>query len=163
MSKELLVLLALFICPSLMATGKLDTLSKKSQACASCHQKTTPAVYEMWGSSKHYRGNVGCFECHQAEATDKDQFLHHGERIATIVSPKDCSKCHAQEVKEFDESHHAQGGKILGSLDNVLAEVVEGDRSMITPGFPHGNSAAAVNGCWQCHGSEVKVLKDGKT
>ena len=24
------------------------------------------------------------------------------------------------------------------------------------------NSAAAVNGCWQCHGSEVKVLEDGK-
>ena len=29
---------------------------------------------------------------------------------------------------------------------------------MITAGFPDGVSAAAVNGCWQCHGSEVKVL-----
>ena len=27
--------------------------------------------------------------------------------------------------------------------------------------FPDGISAAAVNGCWQCHGSEVKVLPDG--
>ena len=26
---------------------------------------------------------------------------------------------------------------------------------------PEGNSSAAVNGCWQCHGSKVKVLKDG--
>jgi len=33
---------------------------------------------------------------------------------------------------------------------------------MKTPGFPDGNSAAAVNGCWQCHGSQVKVLEDGK-
>jgi hypothetical protein len=29
-------------------------------------------------------------------------------------------------------------------------------------GFPHGNSAAAVNGCWQCHGSQIKVLAGGK-
>jgi len=88
--------------------------------------------------------------------------MHHGERISTIVSPKDCSRCHAAEVKEFTESHHAQAGKILGSLDNILAEVVEGNRGFKTPGFPHGNSAAAVSGCWQCHGSEVKVLKGGK-
>jgi hypothetical protein len=46
-------------------------------------------------------------------------------------------------------------------LDNVLAEVVEGNRGLKTKGFPDGVSAAAVNGCWQCHGSEVKVLKDG--
>ncbi|MBT4790252.1 MAG: hydroxylamine oxidoreductase [Halobacteriovoraceae bacterium] len=139
-----------------------DTLSKTSQKCIDCHKKTSPAVVEMWGASKHFRGKVGCFECHKAEATDKDQFMHHGKRIATIVSPKDCSKCHAKEVKEFKDSHHAQAGKILGSLDNVLAEVVEGNRGFKTAGFPHGNSAAAVNGCWQCHGSEVKVLKGGK-
>ena len=55
-----------------------------------------------------------------------------------------------------------QGGRILGSLDNVLAEVVEGNRGMVTPAFPKGISAAAVNGCWQCHGCEVKVLPGGK-
>jgi cytochrome c553 len=47
-------------------------------------------------------------------------------------------------------------------LDNVLAEVVEGNRGMITPSFQNGISAAAVNGCWACHGSEVKVLPGGK-
>ena len=53
-------------------------------------------------------------------------------------------------------------GHILESLDNLLAEVVEGNRGMVTAGFPGGNSAAAVNGCWQCHGSKVKVLEDGE-
>ncbi|WP_206611144.1 multiheme c-type cytochrome [Halobacteriovorax sp. HLS] len=144
------------------ASGKLDKLSNKSKKCMECHQKTSPAIVEMWGASKHFRGKVGCYECHQAQATDKDQFMHHGERISIIVSPKDCSKCHSHEVKEFSESHHAQAAKILGSLDNVLAEVVEGNSGFVTPAFPEGNSAAAVNGCWQCHGSEVKVLKGGK-
>ena len=62
-----------------------------------------------------------------------------------------------KEVEEFAGSHHSKAGRILGSLDNVLAEVVEGNQGMVTEGFPMGVSAAAVNGCWQCHGSEVKV------
>ncbi|MBZ0170942.1 MAG: hypothetical protein K8E66_01045, partial [Phycisphaerales bacterium] len=76
--------------------------------------------------------------------------------------PKDCSKCHSKEVEEFLGSHHAKAGRIMGSLDNILAEVVEGNKMMVTPGHPEGVSAAAVNGCWQCHGSEVKVLPNGK-
>lgn len=138
------------------------TLSAKSQVCIDCHRVETPAIIEMWGSSKHFRGNVGCFECHSAQETDKDAMEHYGENISVIVSPRDCATCHAKEVEEFESSHHAKAGRILGSLDNRLAEVVEGNRGFVTPGFPEGNSAAAVNGCWQCHGSEVKVLEDGK-
>lgn len=149
---------------SAVATGSElpPALSKESKACVDCHRRESRAVYEQWGASKHFGANVGCFECHQADAGDKDAFMHEGQRIAIIVSPKDCAKCHAKEVKEFSESHHAQAAKILGSLDNVLAEVVEGDHGFVTPAFPEGNSAAAVNGCWQCHGTEVKVLADGK-
>ena len=65
-------------------------------------------------------------------------------------------------MEEFEGSHHAKAGRILGSLDNVLAEVVEGNHGMVTAAFPQGVSAAAVNGCWQCHGSQVKVLAGGK-
>lgn len=137
-------------------------MSEVSKECINCHRKESKSLVQQWGSSKHYRANVGCFECHQAKAGDKDAFMHFKQRISTIVSPRDCQKCHEKEVREFSQSHHAQAGKILGSLDNVLAEVVEGDRGMITPAFPGGISAAAVNGCWQCHGTEVKVLKDGK-
>ncbi|MEE9382974.1 MAG: multiheme c-type cytochrome [Nannocystaceae bacterium] len=137
-------------------------LSKESRACIECHQKETLAVVQQWGSSRHFRANVSCFECHAAHPGDKDAFMHYGERIATIVSPQDCSKCHPKETAEFQGSHHAQAAKILGSLDNVLAEVVEGTRLLKTPGFPEGVSAAAVNGCWQCHGSEVKVLDEGR-
>lgn len=58
-----------------------------------------------------------------------------------------------EEAAEFAGSYRSKGGRILGSLDNVFAEVIEGSRGMKTMGFPGGNSAAAVNGCWQCHGS----------
>ena len=136
-------------------------LSEQTMECIDCHRKESRALYEQWGDSKHYRANVGCYECHQAGRKDVDAFDHYGFNIAIIVSPDDCANCHSKEVEEFKGSHHAAAGRILGSLDNLLAEVVEGNNGMITEAFPHGVSAAAVNGCWQCHGSEVIVNDDG--
>jgi len=140
----------------------LPEMSAETKACVACHKNENTPIYQQWGSSKHYRANVGCFECHMAKEGEADAFQHEGQWIATIVSPKDCARCHVKESEEFAKSHHSKGARILGSLDNTLAEVVEGNRGMITPAYPHGNSAAAVNGCWQCHGSEVKVLPGGK-
>ncbi len=140
----------------------LPEMSEATMECVECHKKQSPGLYQHWGSSKHYRANVGCYECHAAEKSDPDAYRHYDRLIATIVSPRDCARCHPREVKEFAESHHSKGGRIIGSLDNHLAEVVEGNSSFHTPGFPGGNSAAAVNGCWQCHGSQIKVLPDGK-
>ena len=140
----------------------LAHMSEETQNCVECHKKENRGLYTQWGESEHFRANIGCYECHQAAEGESDAFDHHGHTIAVIVSPKDCGRCHEAEVKEFASSHHARAGRILGSLDNVLAEVVEGNHGLITEGFPEGVSAAAVNGCWQCHGSQVKVLKDGK-
>ncbi len=137
-------------------------ISRKTKECLECHQRLNPGLYQQWGESKHFRGNVGCYECHQADPDDVDAFKHEGSTIAILVTPKDCAKCHSKEVEEFSGSHHSKAGRILGSLDNVLAEVVEGNRGMRTLGFPDGVSAAAVNGCWQCHGSQIKVLPGGK-
>lgn len=139
-----------------------EELSKGSKECIECHRSETPVIVEQWGASKHFRAHVACYECHQAKKEDVDAFDHGGYTIATIVSPRDCARCHSKEVTEFEGSHHAKAAKILGSQDNRLAEVVEGNRGFVTEGFPEGTSAAAVNGCWQCHGAEVKVLKDGK-
>ena len=147
--------------PAPQAIG-LAELSEESQDCVACHRKESPGIYEMWGDSKHYRGNVGCYECHHAERTDVDAIAHYDYIISVIVSPKDCARCHSKEVEEFLGSHHSKAGRILGSLDNILAEVVEGNNGLVTPGFPEGVSAAAANGCWQCHGSQIKVLPDGR-
>lgn len=140
----------------------LSELSEESRACVQCHKTEDPAIYQQWGASKHYRANIGCYECHAAQEDEPDAFKHSERWIATIVSPRDCARCHAREAREFGESHHSKGGRIIGSLDNVLAEVVEGNRQMVTPAFQEGVSAAAVSGCWQCHGSQVRVLEGGK-
>ena len=130
-------------------------MSKESAECVSCHREKTPGIYEMWGDSKHYRANVGCYECHKAKPSDKDAIKHKDFTISVIVSPKDCSNCHEREVEEFDRSHHASAGNILGSLDNVLAEVVEGAPTL------NGTSPVVTSGCMGCHGSIVRVESDG--
>ena len=130
---------------------------QSSKKCLTCHSKKGRgrAIVEQWRESKHAKADIGCLDCHQAKEGEIDAFKHNGSFIATIVTPKDCSECHEQEFKEFTDSHHADAGMIMGSLDNVLAEVVEGHTS-----FNDGANPAAASGCWQCHGSRVAFLKD---
>ena len=147
-------------------TLPIKELSEETKECVKCHQKNNPGITQEWGKSKHYGANVGCYECHAAEKGDVDAYIHDDKKvkksISILVTPKDCGVCHEKAAKEMTGSRHAKAGHILDSLDNLLAEVVEGNRGMVTAGFPGGNSAAAVNGCWQCHGSKVKVLEDGQ-
>ena len=151
-----ILLLSLFTLMYSFAQTKIpNQMSDQTKDCIECHVSQTNGIYQEWGTSKHYRANVGCYECHQAEENDSDAFEHNGYKIAIIVSPKDCSRCHEKEVAEFEESHHSKAGLILGSLDNFLADIVEGDWNF------YGGSALTVNGCKQCHGSVVEVNKDG--
>jgi hypothetical protein len=164
--KKLIGLLAAIsmVAGSALAAGTVlpGQLTDKTRECLDCHRDDNPGLYQQWGFSKHFGANVGCYECHQADPGDIDVLrdgTHDDFVIATIVSPKDCARCHEKEVNEFENSHHSKAGRIMGSLDNLLAEVVEGNFGMITDAYPNGVSAAAVNGCWQCHGSAIKVDK----
>ena len=155
MRKTGTVMLMLFGCSlaaaSMAAVNRSvpTTLSQESASCVKCHDGVMPGLVKEWRWSRHYGADVGCYECHAADPVEADAFEHNGYSIAVIVSPKDCSRCHENEFAQFQKSHHADAGKILGSLDNMLGEVIEGP-------------AAAVNGCKQCHGAVVKVLADGQ-
>jgi hydroxylamine dehydrogenase len=140
-----------------------------SRACVDCHTQANKGIVDQWMDSTHARKGVGCVECHQANEKDADAFSHYGQTIATVITPRDCGRCHTPESNEFQKSHHARAGEILASLDNFLAETVEGSRAMFdphtpTPGKPLGqvNGMASVQvGCQQCHGSKV-ALKSTK-
>lgn len=143
-----------------------------SAACVECHQETNPGIIEHWRGSTHAEKGVGCVECHQAVAEDPDSHSHYGFHIATVITPRDCAACHPLEAEEFAQSHHAAGGNILASLDNFLAETVEGaaqpfDPHSPTPGRPMepvNGLASAFLGCQQCHGSKVALrATDGGT
>ena len=146
-------------------TKKHIAVPATSQSCVDCHDKSTPGIIDHWKGSTHAAKGVGCVECHQAENADADAFEHYGATIATVVTPKDCSRCHAEVFNEFERSHHSKAGNILASLDNFLAETVEGSRAPFNPhGAAVGKSvdmvngmASAQSGCLQCHGGKVAL------
>ncbi|QEP41902.1 cytochrome C552 [Ectothiorhodospiraceae bacterium BW-2] len=126
-----------------------DWGNPKGIACVECHLSETPGLTKQWNDSQHGQSGVNCLDCHQAKAEDSDGFMHEGELISIIVTPKDCSSCHTTEFEEMDGSHHSKAGEILASLDNLLGEVV-------------GGPAAVNAGCRQCHGGVVEIGEDGK-
>jgi hypothetical protein len=139
-----------------------------SQRCVDCHGQQNKGIIDHWKGSTHASKGVACVDCHQAAEGEADAWTHEGALIAAVVTPRDCARCHPQVAAEFAGSHHAKGGNILASLDNFLAEVVEGSR---TPFDPHGptpgrevtlvNGMASVDsGCRQCHGAKVGLVTD---
>ena len=141
-----------------------------SKQCYDCHRNNTPGIVDQWHGSTHAVKGIGCIECHKANEKDADAYEHYGATIATIVTPRDCSRCHQKEFDQFEHSHHAKAGNILASLDNVLAEKVEGNQVPFNPHSPTPgrdieivNGMASVNtGCKQCHGSKIGLVgKDG--
>lgn len=139
-----MILLVLFLSISLSHS---QTKEKAVEKCITCHKDTSPGLYKQWNGSAHARAEISCIDCHGAEKSDSDAFLHNDEYIATLVTPKDCGKCHEQEMKEVDNSYHATAGLILESQDAYLAHVA-------------GGNPVAVTGCESCHGSKVKIAAD---
>ncbi|MEO1228746.1 MAG: multiheme c-type cytochrome, partial [Myxococcota bacterium] len=137
-----------------------------STRCVDCHAQGNPGIVAQWQGSTHAEKGVACVECHAAQKGDADAFEHYGELIATIVTPRDCGGCHGEVAEEFERSHHAAGGNILASLDNFLAETVEGARVPFAPHSPNPGMpteavdglASAFSGCQQCHGSKVALM-----
>jgi len=129
-------------------TKPAPQISKEGQTCVACHQNVTAGIVHDWQDSKHSVNGVDCYTCHGAASKGDrpDVKDHMGFKIVVLVTPKDCQGCHAQQAAEFLASRHSDAASFIGSLDNVLGEII-------------GGGPAANAGCKQCHGSTVAVLK----
>ncbi len=137
--------------PAFAAKVKLDSGHwghEAGEACVSCHAKASAGLTQQWQESAHQKAGVNCMDCHQADRAESDAREHEGQIIATIVSPKDCGRCHTQELEEQKGSVHAEAHAIIESRVPALAHNFTGD-------------AMQAAGCDQCHGSRVKVRGDG--
>jgi hypothetical protein len=121
---------------------------EEGNECVKCHTKTSAGLTEQWNQSKHAQRGMNCLDCHKADSSDNDAIEHEGFTIATIVSPKDCGRCHSAEEKQNSSSVHANAVSLIAERMPVMAGNLAGD-------------AIIAAGCSQCHGSEVKVKGDG--
>jgi hydroxylamine dehydrogenase len=130
-------------------------LPQAEKDCLACHQDHSPSIVLDWKNSMHGRANITCGDCHRADKTEIDAFQCSGLKgstmyISAIPSPKDCSRCHPVEARQFDASDHA------GSYQSV-----EKLKSMSIQWEGKGSDAPESTGCIQCHGGKV-AFADGK-
>lgn len=131
---------------ALMA-GAATEKTSLAGTCMTCHKEKSPGLYQEWLGSQHAANGVTCLDCHRAERGEKDAYEHYGGLIATLVTPKDCGRCHQKESEEVGHSYHATAGEILDSKDAYLAHVA-------------GGEPVAITGCEQCHGGKVIIDPD---
>ncbi len=107
--RTILIVLSLLFLLSLIFVQKLEVARRyqevglaaksiavpaSSRQCVDCHRQGTPGIIDHWKGSQHADQGVGCADCHQAKKGDADAFDHYGHLIATVVTPRDCGRCH---------------------------------------------------------------------
>lgn len=149
-----LLTISIFVMLSQSAFSAKVTLDSSSwgleegKACIECHSKSSSGLTHQWKNSAHAQANVNCLDCHKAYEDDADAIEHEGSIIATIVSPKDCGRCHDTEFKQQSGSVHAKAVSIIKNRMPIMAE-------------HFGSLSINDAGCAKCHGSEIKVRGDG--
>ena len=134
-------------------------------ACIECHRSVTPGIFTDWAKSRHAGANITCLDCHLVQpgdqdiATGHDQYYNRSDLpygqdkykvpVAAIVTPKDCSRCHPDEVTQYTRSKHANTIEIIWKIDPWLNKGMNSD-----------NERKA--GCYNCHGTIISIDDKGR-
>lgn len=139
------------------------SMPKEAVACIECHKQDQPGLFSDWAHSRHASANITCYDCHKADPSDPDVSKSHYKQyersdskygtkeymvpVSAVVTPKDCSRCHPDEAKQFGLSKHANTMEIIWKIDPWLNDGMNSE-------------AERVAGCYHCHGTIVKMKGD---
>lgn len=140
-------------------------MPQQAMACLKCHQTETPGMFADWARSRHANAGITCLDCHMAKEADGDVAAEHYKQyersdnvwgaakyrvpVASVVTPKDCSRCHPDEAKQYSVSKHANTLEIIWKIDPWL-------------NFGLNSEVERTTGCLKCHGTVLKKGPDGK-
>lgn len=102
-------------------------LTEAGKSCVECHAKLTPGHVNDWKESRHGHVGVSCIDCHSVAkdnpmaAQNCDGVKGTDIYVSVLVSPKTCSRCHPNEVAEFQKSGHARGALQVRSKAGMQA------------------------------------------
>ncbi|MFH1136996.1 MAG: multiheme c-type cytochrome [Pseudomonadota bacterium] len=135
-------------------------LPDQALACLECHKAEHPGLFSDWADSRHAAANITCLDCHQAEEFDPDVSRAHYKQyersdrkygtsqykvpVTAVVTPKDCSRCHPDEAKQYSLSKHANTMEIIWKIDPWLIQGMNSD-------------VERVSGCYTCHGTVLRM------
>ncbi len=140
------------------------SMPKEAVACIECHKREHPGLFADWANSRHASANITCYDCHKAESFDPDVSKEHEKQynrrdlkygtkeysvpVSAVVTPKDCSRCHPDESKQYSMSKHANTIEIIWKIDPWLNKGMNSDFERAA-------------GCYHCHGTVLKMGKEG--
>lgn len=162
-------------------------ISEATQECLNCHATLNPGIVSSWKNSRHAGTTpeealkaegldrkvssenisedakkfvVGCAECHTLQAkTHADTFEHNGYDVHVVVTPRDCSSCHAVEAGQYERNTmaHAYGNLTGNSLYQLLIEAI--NDVPVNKGMVAGNRnpSTDADSCLYCHGTKLNV------
>jgi hypothetical protein len=139
-------------------------MSKEAVACIQCHKAESPGIFADWAMSRHAAANITCIDCHRADPNDPDVIKSHFKQyeradtkwgipeykipVAGAVTPKDCSRCHPDEAKQYSVSKHANTMEIIWKIDVWLNGGLN-------------NEIERASGCYHCHGTVLALDAEG--
>jgi len=165
-------------------------ISEATAECIDCHAIVHPGIVNDWQNSLHAKITpkealavkgvarkvssktvpeslqnvvVGCAECHALRPEmHADTFDHNTYRIHVVVSPRDCSTCHAQETEQYSRNimAHAYDNLAANPLYQKLECSISGSKK-INEGkiaCEAANAATQAETCYYCHGTKLKVI-----
>lgn len=186
---SLLLILGLGIWQTPYSLAADIPLSEASSECIDCHASVHPGIVKDWQNSRHakitpkdamavegparkvssknvpanLKGTVvGCAECHMLRPkAHADTFEHNGYEIHVVVSPNDCSTCHAQESDQYSKNLMANAydnlaeNKLYQKLQRSIIGTKKRSHGRITSG--PADEATKAETCYYCHGTKLKV------
>jgi hydroxylamine dehydrogenase len=137
---------------------------RRPRPVSNATRQTNPGLFGDWANSRHANANITCLDCHlpsrgirmwpRATRNTTAATTCPGEEkykvpIATMVTPKDCSRCHPDEATQYSKSKHANTIEIMWKLDPWLNKGMNSDNERKT-------------GCFHCHGTVMAIDDKGK-
>ena len=87
--------------------GTVDALADSTDACVTCHRRTTPGIVEQYGHSTMAAAKVTCHNCHEVKADYPGAEAHEGTYVLRSPTPAMCQQCHTSEVAQYMQSRHS--------------------------------------------------------
>ncbi len=189
MNRSLVLLLVSLLLPPAPAAAEAPPISEATESCLMCHEYLHPGIVSGWRSSQHAQVTpakamaveglgrkvsseevpeeltqvvVGCAECHTLRPSEHaDTFDHNGEQVHIVVSPKDCSVCHAVEAAQYSQNimAHAHGNLENNAVYQDLQHHVLGTPTRVDGelSFAPPSADTKALGCLYCHGTRLHV------
>lgn len=100
---------------------RVNALAASTNECVTCHARNTPGIVEQYGVSSMAAAEVACEDCHEVDAAYPGAVEHEGTYVLNTPTSAMCSRCHATEVRQFNQSRHALPAYVAYAGPDVLS------------------------------------------